>query len=548
MTDFSLLGNDSEKSIRTCKILLTILGPKFETLLEGSQIQLDYPFLVVTTLNDFALTGRLKFDESNIEPLLSAAKEYNILEIKKFGSLFLLSNMNAKNIHRIYQLSEEFLCSHDIQQVEKYILSKIKDLAQHTEFLCNCKAEWMLQWLKNDELNAPEETIFLILLSWAQIDAKNAEAFRDLVKHIRFHLIESEFFCKYVKPCTLLKDQSFLEQAQKSLGSISCADHHFEPKSFRLPFELVFSVGGINSHALPTLEVFDIRSKKWFRLKECLPPLAYHGVVLYDNELMTFGGFGGLEIAFHLQTFMDDTFTFNLLEKAWMKKSAMETPKCFLSVAKLGSNIYCMGGYNGNNWLSSVEKYNPETNAWLYVEPMQAIRSDACAVTYDGKIFVVGGTNGSETFSSTEVFDPERKKWVLGPRLNIPRSGLMAIILDDKLYAIGGCNGGEILRTVEILDLLVPNATWTVSNSQLITPRSHFGATVVDKNILVAGGYNGTEETAESEIFCPKTNTWSATTPMMEEKKGLTLVTVEDLPNRKQYLPHWSSKEKSKKS
>jgi hypothetical protein len=542
ITDFSLLGNDSDESIRTCKILLTILGPKFETLLEGSEVRLDYPLSVVKTINDLALTGRPKFDDLNVEPLLQAAREYNLLGIKKFGSHFLMSRMNAGNVLQIYQLSEEFLCSHMNQKVEKYILSNFQDLVEHPEFLHNCKAEWILEWLKNDELNAPEETIFLFLVSWAQINA-HAEAFKNLAKHIRFHLLKRDFLQSDVKPCTLLQGEPILEKTMKSFASNSYAAHllRFRYKNIRLPFELVFSVGGFGTHSLSTIEVFDVRSKRWFRIDKCFHTLSYHGVVIHDNELMTFGGFGDEGLGSG-PGFISDTLRFNLLEKTWRKKSCMHTPRCYISVAKLGANIYCLGGFDGNMRLNSVEIYNSEDNSWSLAPPMKSIRSDACAVAYDNKIFVIGGYDGTEVLRSTEIYDTAREEWVLGPRLNVSRSGLKAVILNDKLYAIGGFNGEDRLRSVEILDLSNPNAVWTLSNSELITPRSNFGAAVVDKNILVAGGYNGSGVTAESEIFCPKTNTWSQTSPLTEKKSALVLVTVEDLPNRRQYLPYWKFK------
>jgi kelch-like protein 10 len=430
-TDFSLLGNDSNKSIHTCKILLTVLGPKFETLLGASEIRLDYPFSVVEAINDLALTGRPKIDESNVELLLKAAKEFNLIGFKKFASIFLLSNLNAKNVVRIYQLAMEFLCSHDIQRIEKYILSNITDLAEHPEFLHNCTAEWMLQWLKNDELNAPEESIFLILQSWAQISENNAKSFGNLVKQIRFNLLKPEFFNVVLKPCPLLRDKFFLQEAQKSVRSVTTTVHHqlrFRPKNLRLPFELVFSVGGFGSQSLPTLEVFDVRANRWFQLQNHIPSLSYHGMVTHNYELMTFGGFGDDGFGAG-PNFISTAFRFNLLEKTWRKTSFAETKRCYVCVVKLGDDIYCIGGFNGNIRLNSVEKYSLDADAWSHVQPMKVHRSDASAVTYGNLIIVVGGYNGEEILSSTEIYDPVRDEWVFGPRLNVPRSGLKVISL-----------------------------------------------------------------------------------------------------------------------
>jgi len=72
-----------------------------------------------------------------------------------------------------------------------------------------------------------------------------------------------------------------------------------------------------------------------------------------------------------------------------------------------------MGGFDGQNRLSSVERYDPATNAWEAVAPMSTARSYSAAAVFDGKLYVMGGFDGQRRLlSSVERYDPARNEWV----------------------------------------------------------------------------------------------------------------------------------------
>jgi len=59
-------------------------------------------------------------------------------------------------------------------------------------------------------------------------------------------------------------------------------------------------------------------------------------------------------------------------------------------VVALGKMIYVVGGYDGQNQLSSVERYNTEANVWESVAPMSEPRSALSVTALDGKIYAMG--------------------------------------------------------------------------------------------------------------------------------------------------------------
>lgn len=52
--------------------------------------------------------------------------------------------------------------------------------------------------------------------------------------------------------------------------------------------------------------------------------------------------------------------------------------------------IYVVGGYDGENQLSSVERYNTEKDEWEFVAPVRTARSALSVSVLDGKLYALG--------------------------------------------------------------------------------------------------------------------------------------------------------------
>lgn len=49
----------------------------------------------------------------------------------------------------------------------------------------------------------------------------------------------------------------------------------------------------------------------------------------------------------------------------------MSNPRRYVAVGVIGSLLYAVGGYDGNNVLDSVEVYDPKTDQWNYAASMK---------------------------------------------------------------------------------------------------------------------------------------------------------------------------------
>lgn len=61
----------------------------------------------------------------------------------------------------------------------------------------------------------------------------------------------------------------------------------------------------------------------------------------------------------------------------------------------------------------------------------------AGVATMNYYVYAVGGYDGSQQLSSVERYDTIMDKWEMVASMNCPRSALSVAVIDSKLYALG---------------------------------------------------------------------------------------------------------------
>jgi len=64
--------------------------------------------------------------------------------------------------------------------------------------------------------------------------------------------------------------------------------------------------------------------------------------------------------------------------------------------AVLGGALYAVGGHDGWSYLSSVERYDPDTQLWTHVAAMSAPRSTLGVAVVDGRSVKLRRSTGAE--------------------------------------------------------------------------------------------------------------------------------------------------------
>ena len=105
-----------------------------------------------------------------------------------------------------------------------------------------------------------------------------------------------------------------------------------------------------------------------------------------------------------------------------------------LSAVALPDGVYILGGYDGENYLNSVEKYDLEKNVWVVVQPLNCQRCTmACVSSPDySSIYALGGYNGS-ALNISERYDVVNDTWQFVAPMNHKRFMHAAVVITSNL-------------------------------------------------------------------------------------------------------------------
>ncbi len=232
----------------------------------------------------------------------------------------------------------------------------------------------------------------------------------------------------------------------------------------------------------------------------------------------------------------------------WTQKADMPTVRSDFSTCVVDGKIFVIGGSlrlkmdeYGDQSISTVEMYDPETDTWEGKANMPTVRSNVSVSVVDGKIYAIGGSKlkkyqvprgfgtESEELPTVEMYDPGTDTWTQKTNMPTPRKTKTCVV-DGKIYAIGGWSTDSEqshLETVEVYDPATD--TWAKAQS-MNHARCSAAISVVNGEIYAVGGigwppnrdpsgrYLSSLYLSNVEVFNPKTNQWREKTEMSVPK------------------------------
>uniref|UniRef100_A0A2K6DZB2 Kelch-like protein 20 n=1 Tax=Macaca nemestrina TaxID=9545 RepID=A0A2K6DZB2_MACNE len=208
---------------------------------------------------------------------------------------------------------------------------------------------------------------------------------------------------------------------------------------------------------------------------------------------------------------------------------------------RCGEVLFAVGGWCSGDAISSVERYDPQTNEWRMVASMSKRRCGVGVSVLDDLLYAVGGHDGSSYLNSVERYDPKTNQWSsdVAPTSTC-RTSVGVAVLGGFLYAVGGQDGVSCLNIVErkrlnahLLVFLFPtverynpqeNRWHTIA--PMGTRRKHLGCAVYQDMIYAVGGRDDTTELSSAERYNPRTNQWSPVVAMTSRRSGVGLAVV----------------------
>ena len=244
------------------------------------------------------------------------------------------------------------------------------------------------------------------------------------------------------------------------------------------------------------------------------------------TEGMTVGGVGQVIVgAYGLSSGSNTNLTrlYNINSDSWSTGAPAPLPARADAASgdtTHGGFLYVIGGGNSGVALSDLQRYDPVLDVWTTLAPMTVARAGAAAAVIDDGIFVIGGRqstsgpcSGGPYLTTVEKYDVDTNTWTaVAPLLN-GRSDLAAVAHGGKIYVFGGCNATGVTNEVDIYD--PQTDTWTTGSMPMPTARASLVAGHSGDLIYAIGGTtDGVTVSDKNEVYDISHDSWSANTPM----------------------------------
>jgi WD40 repeat protein len=232
-----------------------------------------------------------------------------------------------------------------------------------------------------------------------------------------------------------------------------------------------------------------------------------------QNDLMDLKANPGSSIALDFSA--DSTFQNQIIQIESMNTARSAHTATLL---KNGKVLICGGFAGNNNFISSVEIYDPALNTFRQVGNMAVPRvSHSATLLPDGKVLIAGGYDGNY-LSSTEIFDPQSETFTAGSEMKSARMGHTATILNNgKILFTGGVGTGwTFLESAEVYD--IDSKTFSLTGSMNFARESHTATFLTNGTVLISGGHKGRRADikiySSAEIYNPSTGKFTETGSM----------------------------------
>ncbi|KAM9089612.1 kelch-like protein 24 isoform X3 [Balaenoptera ricei] len=241
-------------------------------------------------------------------------------------------------------------------------------------------------------------------------------------------------------------------------------------------------VGGFN---LPYTECYDPVTGEWKSLAK-LPEFtkSEYAVCALRNDILVSGG----------RINGRDVWIYNSQLNIWIRVASLNKGRWRHKMAVLLGKVYVVGGYDGQNRLSSVECYDSFSNRWTEVAPLKEAVSSPAVTSCIGKLFVIGGGPDDNTCSDkVQSYDPETNSWLLRAAIPIAKRCITAVSLNNLIYVAGG-----LTKAIYCYD---PVEDYWMHVQNTFSRQENCGMSVCNGKIYILGGRRENGEATDT-ILC----------------------------------------------
>jgi len=388
------------------------------------------------TVIEFCYTNQVSLNDDNFNQVLSAAFRFCVQPLQDKCIKFIQSMICASNCTRLIHLFQQYDLEHLHDKAIGICLENFDLVCETPKFFDIDEDLWKIL-LPAESLNLSESGIFRALVKWTEHDLENRKAaFERLVKQVRFATIDaselselSSFKLATIsESCKELiaKVKNYLEikRQDKQSGSEALAEISATPRRNLRNCQRMYAIGGrgyvlsdspgssrYHRETLSSVEIYDPNTDTWTEAAPMHSRRTRFGCTVLDDHIYVAGGSNedGPLISSVGYSVLNNFERYSIAQNAWEILPMMSHPRRDLALVALGKDLYAIGGYDGHQILSMVERFCPDERKWNSCAPMISERSLAAHAVLDGYIYVIGGEIWE--IAKLEKYDPKTDSW-----------------------------------------------------------------------------------------------------------------------------------------
>ncbi|XP_047459548.1 kelch-like protein 10 [Mugil cephalus] len=479
---------------------------------------------VMSLILDYAYTHSVGVTKENVLELLAEADRLAVKDVAQACCDFLEQKLCFENCINVWKFAERRNYPDLREKAYLYILHHFVEVAGLTSELLQLPVGQLAELIEKDELNVMQESIvFEAILSWIDYASEERRGhMATLLRKVRLLLMPIEYLVNNVSRNDLVKkSRPCLAMVRNAIKTLRVSKMERPLTRPRLPSDVLLAIGGWEIN-FPTnkVELYNVRADRWVTLTNRQNDFrVFHGCVYLSGFVYCVGGFDSVN-------YLSSVQKFNLATQTWQEVGSMHEARCCVSVVSLKGCIYAMGGCDRHVKFNSAERYEPSTNQWTLIAPMHEQRSDAGAATLHGKVYICGGLNVEEPLASAECYNPDTNQWTLITPMETRRSGMGVVAYNGQIYVVGGHNGVSQVCSATAYDPVAKH--WRMVPPMFYC-RSSFGIAVLEDQIYVAGGFNR-NLICSVERYDAKANRWHIVRDMLMPRSAMGCCVVKRTP------------------
>ena len=445
----------------------------------------DTSKIAIKELLEYLYTGHVNVTQHNAFDLFKTADFLVIPSLKEVSSKFIIQTLSSSNCLMLYYLAVNYRCIELQEKARDFIYANFTRVVEHEDFL-NLTLKEVEEWILSDEIRVRgEEDVFQAIVKWTKKRGRgDREKFFELFRHVRLIYLSRNYVLNEIFPHPMVTDDkactAFVLDAMKevSSGSEECFFAQ-APRNCLKTTEDCLVVCGVGKRTLCYLPA----ENKWYDMAEktkntgCYHVSASHGKLYSSNR-------PGPDQAME---------RFDPVINSWaplMCYSGLMSNH-LTTVVNFQGFLYVVGGEEDEEAVSSVHKYNPDTNLWQEVAPMNVSRNAVCAVADKETIYAIGGRANKQMLDVVERFDSKLNSWCRVASMLEKKALPSGTVLNSRVFLFGGFfSASPQLVVSSSIEMYDPTSNMWTAIQGTSAPTRFFSVTSFKGDVYVIGKRN----------------------------------------------------------